>query len=139
MAAPEVAFTALDRDTAERLQTLRRHLGMSSFGLNLLALQPGHRGRIHPHEHQEEVYLVPGGELTLAIEEVDALGPDQLARVGPAVRRALTNAGSGRVVLLALGGSGAHAGRDGLAWPSWEDTAPGRPALEVPLRNDLPA
>jgi mannose-6-phosphate isomerase-like protein (cupin superfamily) len=97
------------------------------------------RGRIHAHEHQEEVFLVLEGELTLLVEGVEhVLGPDQLVRVGPAARRQLTNAGSERLVLLALGGSGEHAGRDGLAWESWDDHSPGRPPLEIPLPDDLP-
>ena len=59
-------------------------------------------------------------------------------RVGPAVRRQLVNAGSERVVLLALGGAGEHVGRDGLAWASWDDDGPGRTPQEVPLPDDLP-
>jgi mannose-6-phosphate isomerase-like protein (cupin superfamily) len=102
-------------------------------------LQPGERGRIHAHEHQEEVYLVLEGELTLVVEgEERLLGPDHLVRVGPPVRRQLVNAGGQRVVLLALGGSGEHAGRDGLAWESWDEESPGRPPQDVPLPQDLP-
>jgi hypothetical protein len=66
------------------------------------------------------------------------LGPDHAARVGPSARRQLVNAGQARVVLLALGGSGEHAGRDGQAWTSWEDDSPGRPPQETPLPDDLP-
>src|SRR3954454_8876381 len=114
----DVAFAALDLDNQERFQTLRRELGVTSFGINLLTLPPGARGRIHAHERQEEVYLVLEGELTLLIEG-DAehrLGRGRLARVGPAVRRQLVNQGPERLALLALGGSGDHAGRDGRAW-----------------------
>lgn len=79
------------------------------------------------------------GELTLLVEGVEhVLGLDQLVRVGPAARRQLTNAGAGRLVLLALGGSGEHDGRDGLAWESWDDHSPGRPPLEIPMPDDLP-
>jgi len=63
---------------------------------------------------------------------------DRIARVGPSVRRQLVNAGGGRLIMLALGGSGEHAGRDGLAWESWDDDGPGRAPLEVPLPQDLP-
>src|SRR3954463_7849086 len=109
MAPPpdDVAFAALDLDNHERFQSLRRELGVESFGINLIALPPGARGRIHAHERQEEVYLVLEGELTLVIEG-DAehrLGRGQLARVGPAVRRQLVNQGPERLALLALGGS----------------------------------
>jgi uncharacterized cupin superfamily protein len=134
-----ISFAVLERDTSERFQRLRAELGVSSFGLNLIALEPGQRGRIHAHERQEEVYLVLEGELTLVLDgEERLLGPDQLARVAADVRRQLVNAGSARVVLLALGGSGEHAGRDGVAWEAWEHDGPGRAPAEVPLPADLP-
>ena len=108
--------------------------------MNLIALQPGQRGRIHAHEHQEEVYLVLEGELTLGIEGTEhRLGRGRLARVGPAVRRQLVNRGSQRLLLLALGGAGEHAGRDGRAWESWEEPGEGRSPQEVPMPEDLPA
>ncbi len=106
----------LNRDSSERFQALRRELGVVSFGLNLIVLQPGQRGRIHSHDHQEEVYLVLEGELTLGVEgEEQVLRADQLVRVGSGVRRQLINAGAERLVLIALGGSGEHVGRDGHA------------------------
>jgi hypothetical protein len=40
---------------------------------------------------------------------------------------------------VALGATpGAHAGRDGLAWESWDDDGPARPPQEVPMPGDLP-
>jgi uncharacterized cupin superfamily protein len=140
MTDTDIAFTSIDRDTAERFQLLRRELGLSSFGMNLILLAPGQRGRIHAHERQEEVFLVLAGQLTLIIDgEEHVLGPDDIARVGPAPRRQLVNTGAQRVVLLALGAAGEHAGRDGIAWESWDDEGPGRPPQEVPLPEDLPA
>jgi uncharacterized cupin superfamily protein len=136
-----VSFATLDFASGERFQTLRRELGVSSFGLNLIVLQPRERGRIHAHERQEEVYIVLEGELTLAIEgtQTHVLGPGRAARVAPAVRRQLVNAGPARLVLLALGGEGEHAGRDGRAWRSWEEEGQGSAPQEVPLPDDLPA
>jgi len=58
-----VTVVALDRDGEERFQPLRRELGVSAFGLNLIRLRPGQRGRIHRHERQEEVYVVLEGTL----------------------------------------------------------------------------
>jgi len=113
---------------------------VSSFGINLLVLAPGERGRIHSHEHQEEVYVVLEGELTLLVEgEPTLLAADTAARVGPGVRRQLVNAGPARLVLLALGGAGEHVGRDAAAWSDWDEAGPGRPPQEVPLPEDLPA
>jgi mannose-6-phosphate isomerase-like protein (cupin superfamily) len=140
MSDPDIAFSEIDRASGERFQPLRRELGVSSFGLNVIVLQPGQRGRIHAHERQEEVYLVLEGELTLLVDgEKHVLGPDRVVRVGPEVRRQLVNAGPERVVLVALGGSGDHAGRDGQAWTSWDEAGTGRPPQEVPLPDDLPA
>lgn len=140
MADIDIAYAAIDRDSGERFQSLRRQLGVSSFGMNVIVLAPGERGRIHAHERQEEVYLVLEGELTLLVEGTEeVLGSDRAVRVGPSVRRQLANAGPRRVVLLALGGAGDHEGRDGLAWASWEDDSPGRPPQEVALPEDLPS
>lgn len=139
MPEPDISFATLDRDGEERFQTLRRELGVSSFGLNLILLEPGQRGRIHCHERQEEVYLVLEGELTLKVEGAEhVLGADRIVRVGPTVRRQLINAGPGRLAVLALGGSGEHRGRDGHAWAAWDEAGPGRPPQEVPLPDDLP-
>jgi uncharacterized cupin superfamily protein len=133
-----VAYAELQRG-AEMFQSLRRELGVESFGINLMSLRPGQRGRVHLHERQEEVYLVLEGTLTLMVDgEPHDLGPDQLARVAPAVRRQLVNRTKEPVVLLALGGEGEHAGRDALAWGDWDEEGPGREPREVPLPDDLP-
>ncbi|MCU0306275.1 MAG: cupin domain-containing protein [Thermoleophilia bacterium] len=133
-----VSRTRLDPG-ADRFQTLRRELGVTAFGLNHLLLAPGQRGRIHRHERQEEVFLVLEGVLTLVIEgEPVDLGPGELARVAPEVRRQLVNGTTAPVRLIAVGAAGAHEGRDGLAYVAWAD-AEGRPVPEVPLPADLPA
>ena len=65
---------------------------MTSFGINQILLRPGQRGRIHRHHHQEEVYLVLSGTLTLWVEgEPRELGQGELARVGPSVKRQIAN------------------------------------------------
>ncbi|MGO9761914.1 MAG: cupin domain-containing protein, partial [Solirubrobacteraceae bacterium] len=61
----EIAIAQLQRDSGERFQALRRELGVSTFGMNLIVMAPGQRGRIHAHEQQEEVYIVLEGQLTL--------------------------------------------------------------------------
>lgn len=140
MSEPDLTFATLDLGTDERFVSLRRQLNVSAFGMNLLVLQPRQRGRIHAHERQEEVYMVIEGELTLVVEGKEHVLPKgRLARVGPSVRRQLVNRGPERLVVLALGGSGEHVGRDGRAWESWEEGGEGRPPQEVPLPEDLPA
>lgn len=139
MSNGDVTVARLDRSGGERFQTLRRELGVSSFGINLISLAPGERGRIHSHERQEEVYVVLEGELTLFVErEATVLGADGAVRVPPGVRRQIANAGAEPLVLLALGGAGEHAGRDGAAWSDWDEPGPGRSPQEVPLPENLP-
>jgi len=135
---PEVSYAKLE--PGEQFQLLRRELGITGFGLNLITLQPRQRGRVHRHERQEEVYLVLEGELTLIFEDEErTLGRGELARVGPAVRRQLVNRSQAPATLLAIGGSGEHQGRDGRAWGSWEEGGEGRTPQEGPQPEDLPA
>jgi uncharacterized cupin superfamily protein len=130
-----VAMLALDGE--ERFQLLRRELGVSAFGINLLRFRPGQRGRIHRHERQEEVYLVLEGTLTLGVEgEERELPRGAVARVAPSVRRQLSNRGGDLLVVLAVGGAEPHEGRDGLAFEAWEETQ-GRSPQDVPLPPDL--
>ena len=128
----------LDPDTGERFQRLRRELGVQSFGINLLTLQPGQRSRVHVHERQEEVYLVLEGELTLLFDDGESvLEPE---RAGPRAGSGTSPAGQprpGRVVLIALGGAGEHESRDALAWGDWDESGPGKGPADVPLPDDL--
>jgi uncharacterized cupin superfamily protein len=128
---------ALDPDHDERFLSLRRALGVTSFGINQMILQPGQRMRIHRHQHQEEVYLVLEGLLTVAIEgDETAVAPGELMRVAPEVRRQLINYGPGRVLLIALGGSAEHDGRDAEAFRTWDEES-GQSPRDVPLPDDL--
>jgi quercetin dioxygenase-like cupin family protein len=138
MSDAPVTFASIDPD-ADTFSSLRRELGVNSFGINQLTLRPRQRLRVHRHERQEEVYLVLEGELTLIVEgEPHRLGRGRLARVGPESKRQLTNPTDTPVVVLALGGDGSHEGRDGIAWASWDEQGDGRSPQEVPLPDDLP-
>jgi mannose-6-phosphate isomerase-like protein (cupin superfamily) len=132
-----VTRTRIDFANAERFQHLRRELGATSFGLNVLTLQPRQQGRIHRHRHQEEVYLVLRGELTLAFEDEELrVGEGEVVRVAPEVRRRVMNRGDVPVVAVAIGGAGEHVSRDGEAFTAWDDTEPRSPQ-DVPLPDDL--
>ena len=134
-----VTRTRLDPGSADRFVTLRRQLGVTSFGLNQIVLQPGQRGRIHRHRRQEEVYLVLEGHLSLIVEgEESEVGEGELIRVAPALRRQLVNRGPAPLVLLAIGGYGEHHGRDAEAFASWGQEA-GVTPQELPLPPDLDA
>jgi mannose-6-phosphate isomerase-like protein (cupin superfamily) len=136
---PGISVTQLQPDTTERFVSLRRELGVSTFGINQITLQPGERGRIHRHERQEEVYIVLEGTLTVYTEgdptDVPAGG---LVRIAPEVRRQMANLGPDRTLLVALGGAVAHDGRDGVAFADWDDTTGGAPQ-QIPLPTNIPA
>ena len=129
--------TKLDPDGEERFVSLRRALGVTSFGINQLVFKLRQRGRIHRDERQEEVYLVIEGTLTLVVEgEEQAVGRGELVRVAPEARRQLVNRGPERVVMVALGGDGEHTAATARRSPRWDDTqgalAPGGPAARRP-------
>src|SRR5436190_23623467 len=129
----------LEFEGNERFQKLREPLGATSLGINLIRLQPGQRGRIHRHREQEELYVVLEGSLTICVErEPHEVRRGQIARLAPDERRQLVNASSEPVAFIALGATGDHAGRDGEAFESWDETQ-GRPPQEVPLPDDLPS
>lgn len=133
------SFGRIDLEGGGLFERTGRALGVTSFGLNAITLQPRQRLRIHRHAEQEEVYLVLRGTLSLLIEgEERRLGIGDVARVAPAVRRQLANSGEGACVVVALGGAGAHDARDAEAFTGWDETA-GRPPQQVPLPDDLPA
>jgi quercetin dioxygenase-like cupin family protein len=139
VADPDVAFTTINTKNGDRFQSLRRELGVSSFGMNMITLAPRQRGRIHAHERQEEVFVVLEGELTIGIEgEEHIVAKHGAVRVAPSVRRQLVNRGTSTLLLLALGGEGDHVGRDGRAWEAWDEDGEGRAPQEVPLPADLP-
>ena len=139
MAPHDLTFTTLELSAGDRFQRLRAELGVEGFGLNLLRLEPGQRGRIHRHARQEEVYVVLEGELTLIVEgDEHAVPRHTAARVPAATRRQLVNRGSEPLRLLAIGGAGEHEGRDGIAYASWDEPVDaGRAPQDVPLPDDL--
>jgi quercetin dioxygenase-like cupin family protein len=137
MDEPEIRKAAIDYETGERFVSLRDALGVTSFGINQLTLEPRQRNRIHRHALQDEVYLVLRGRLTVAIEGAEReLGEGELIHVPASVRRQLLNRSAERCTLLALGAAGEHVSRDAEAYGAWSDEE-GRPPRDVPLPPDL--
>jgi uncharacterized cupin superfamily protein len=129
---------SLNAEPEQRFIRLREALGVTTFGINGIVLEPGQRNRIHNHRLQQEVFLVLEGTLTLVVEGEDlVVATGELVEVPPGVRRQLTNRGPGVVRLLALGGMVAneHTGRDGEAFLGWDGDP--LPIAEVPLPDDL--
>lgn len=131
--------TRLVTTAPDRIHRFRAELGVTTFGINQIVLEPGQRMRIHRHRDQEEVFLVLAGELTIAFgpEESASFGVGELVRIAPETLRRMENRGAERLSLLALGGAGReHQPRDAEAFTAW-DGEPGTPA-EVPFPPDLP-
>ncbi len=79
-----VTIASFEPAGEEMFHSLRRELGVESFGINLLNLRPGQRNRVHIHSRQEEVYIVLAGTLTLFVEgERLDLERGRIARVAP--------------------------------------------------------
>lgn len=76
-----------------RFRAARAELGVTSWGMNVLDLDPGcsgHPTHDHAHDGQEEVYVVLSGQVTLVCDGVErTLDAGQMARVGPEVTRQL--------------------------------------------------
>jgi mannose-6-phosphate isomerase-like protein (cupin superfamily) len=95
---------------------VRRELGVTAFGVNVIVLPPGYETGRHFHEEQEELYFVHRGRVAVEFGDgsTHELGPGGLARVDPATVRKLRNlSGSDDAVYLVAGGKGGYVGRDG--------------------------
>jgi uncharacterized cupin superfamily protein len=82
---------------------VRKSLGVSSFGINIVELEPG--GSIPEHDEtgrdQEEVFFVVSGEPTLVVDGVDhPLRAGAFARLDPEPRRTVRNDGAGPARVL---------------------------------------
>jgi mannose-6-phosphate isomerase-like protein (cupin superfamily) len=95
---------------------VRRELGVTAFGVNVIVLPPGIEGRRHYHERQEELYFVHRGEIEMEFGDGASylLGEGALARVdADTVRVMRTSGDSDGAVILVVGGAGGYVGRDG--------------------------
>jgi quercetin dioxygenase-like cupin family protein len=112
------AVTSLD-DLGEGpgFRKVRQALDVTEFGVNGVVLPPGYTSRRHSHERQQELYLVFRGEIEFDLDGAKhTLGPGGLARVDPAVVRALRNTSdSEEAVYVCVGGADGYVGRDGIA------------------------
>lgn len=90
-------FTITHRDDFERTgrwSLARRSLGITSFGMNLVAVEPGYGIPEHDESGRdhEEVFVVLAGTLTAVLEGQEHPAPaGTFVRVDPQVRRTLRN------------------------------------------------
>lgn len=95
---------------------VRKELGVTAFGVNVITIPPGYETGQHLHEEQEELYFVHRGaiEMTFGDGTAHRLEEGGAARVDPSTVRQVKN-GSTAVdaVYLVAGGKDGYVGRDG--------------------------
>jgi uncharacterized cupin superfamily protein len=95
-----MSLTIVHRDDLERTGSwslVRRSLGISSFGVNLVEIAPG--AAIPEHDEtdrdQEELFVVLSGAATLVVDGVDHPAPaGTFARLDPEPTRTVRNDGA---------------------------------------------
>jgi mannose-6-phosphate isomerase-like protein (cupin superfamily) len=93
---------------------VRRPLGVTAFGVNLIVFPPGYDGFDHYHDTQDELYFVHAGTARFEVDgETRVLGPGGLCHVESTTPRKVSNAGEDDLVLLVVGGKGGYVERDG--------------------------
>ena len=93
---------------------VRRPLGVTAFGVNVLVFPPGQEGFLHYHDRQDELYFVHAGTAQFEVDgEERVLGPGGLCHVESTTPRKVSNAGPDDLVLLVVGGKDGYVERDG--------------------------
>ena len=108
------AHSSIDELGNETFRKVRRALGITAFGANVLVLEPGVVGRPHYHEQQDELYFVHKGTAVFDLpDDRIELGPGGLLHVESTTPRRVTNPGPDQLVMLVVGAKGGYIGRDG--------------------------
>jgi mannose-6-phosphate isomerase-like protein (cupin superfamily) len=108
------AFSSIDEMGSGVFRKVRRELGITAFGANVLVLAPGVVGRPHYHEEQDELYFVHRGRARFDVAgETRELGPGGFVHVESTTPRRVTSVGDEDLVLLVVGAKGGYVGRDG--------------------------
>jgi mannose-6-phosphate isomerase-like protein (cupin superfamily) len=109
------AFTSIDElGDGYGFRKVRRALGVSAFGVNVIVMPPGMEGFLHYHEEQDELFFVHAGRAQFEVgDEVREVGPGGLVHVEAATHRRMSNIGQDDLVVLAVGGKGGYVERDG--------------------------
>jgi len=109
------AFTSIDElGDGYGFRKVRRALGVSAFGVNVIVMPPGMEGFLHYHEEQDELFFVHAGRAQFEVgDEVREVGPGGLVHVEAATHRRMSNIGQDDLVVLAVGGMGGYVERDG--------------------------
>jgi mannose-6-phosphate isomerase-like protein (cupin superfamily) len=93
---------------------VRRGLGVTAFGANVIVMPPRYEGFLHYHDTQDELYFVHSGTARVEVEgEERLLGPGGLFHAESTTRRRVSNGGDDDLVLLVVGGKDGYVERDG--------------------------
>ena len=94
---------------------VRKELGVTAFGVNVIVMPPGFEGFHHYHDTQDELYFVHQGTARVEVEgEERVLGPGGLLHVESTTPRKVSNASDeDDLVLLVIGGKDGYVARDG--------------------------
>jgi len=93
---------------------VRRALGISAFGVNVVVYPPQYAGFHHYHDTQDELYFVHSGKARVEVGDVvRELGPGGMVHVESTTPRRLSNAGDEPLVMLVVGGKDGYVERDG--------------------------
>ncbi len=94
---------------------VRRELGVTAFGVNVVVMPPSFLGFHHYHDTQDELYFVHSGSARVEVEgEERILGPGGLVHVESTTPRRVSNASETEdLVLLVVGGKNGYVERDG--------------------------
>ena len=93
---------------------VRRALGVTAFGANVIVYPPGYPGFHHYHDTQDELYFVHRGTARFEVDgEVRELGPGSLVHVESTTPRKFSNAGDDDLIVVVIGGKDGYVERDG--------------------------
>ena len=108
------AQSSIDELGNETFRKVRRELGITAFGANVLVIQPGVTGRPHYHEEQDELYFVHKGRAVFDLpDDRVELGPGGMLHVESTTARRVTNPVPDELVMLVIGAKEGYVGRDG--------------------------
>lgn len=107
---------------------LRKGLGVTAFGVNVIVMPPGYESGMHYHDTQEEIYFVHRGTIEMVFGDGSAHRIEEggSARVDAPTLRKVRNVGDVDAVYLSAGGKDGYVGRDGRA-PEGEQRVSGPP------------
>jgi len=107
---------------------LRKGLGVTAFGVNVIVMPPGYETGKHYHDEQEELYFLHRGTIEMEFGDgtTHRIEEGGAARVDAATLRKLRNVGDTDAIYLCAGGKDGYVGRDGRA-PEGEQRVSGPP------------